>query len=58
MNGLEPTCKAIAFRDVTNLCLRDGKVIEQRRLSIYLTKLPEVRCNSSDDLKLLADLLS
>ena len=33
MNGREPTRKAVAFRDVTILKLRDDKIIEQRGLS-------------------------
>ena len=37
MNDMEPTGKAVAFRDVTILKLRDGKVTEQRGLSDYLT---------------------
>jgi predicted ester cyclase len=36
MNRIDPTGKAIAFRDVTILRLRDCKIIEQRRLSDYL----------------------
>ena len=34
---MEPRGKAVAFRDVTILRLRDGKIIEQRGLSDYLT---------------------
>ena len=37
MNGMEPTGKALAFWGVTILCLRDGKMTEQRGLSDYLT---------------------
>ena len=37
MNGMEPTGKAAASRDVTILRLRDGKIIEQRRHQDYLT---------------------
>ena len=37
MNDMEPTGKALAFWDVTILCLRDGKMSEQRGLSDYLT---------------------
>ena len=37
MNGMEPTGKLVAFRDVTILRLRDGKIVEQRGLSDYLT---------------------
>lgn len=37
MNGMELTGKAVAFRDVTILRLRDGKIIEQRGLSDCLT---------------------
>ena len=37
MNGMEPTGKALAFWGVTILCLRDGKMTEQRSLSDCLT---------------------
>ena len=37
LNGMPPTGKAVAFRDVTILQLRDGKIIEQRGLTDYLT---------------------
>jgi ketosteroid isomerase-like protein len=37
MNGMEPTGKAAASRDVTILRLRDGKIIEQRGHQDYLT---------------------
>ena len=37
MNGIEPTGRSVAFRDVTILKLRDGKIVEQRGLSDYLT---------------------
>ena len=39
MNGMAPTGKAVAFRDVTIRKLREGKIIEQRGLSDYLTKV-------------------
>lgn len=42
MNGMEPTGKALAFRDVTILRLRDGKIIEQRGLSDYLTMFQQL----------------
>ena len=42
MNGMEPTGKAVAFRDVTILRLRDGKIIEQRGLSDYLTMFQQL----------------
>jgi predicted ester cyclase len=32
MNGMQPTGKAVTFRDVTIPKLRDGKIIEQRPL--------------------------
>jgi predicted ester cyclase len=37
MNGMEPTGKAAASRDVTILRLRDGKIIEQHGHPDYLT---------------------
>ncbi|MEC8159438.1 MAG: ester cyclase [Pseudomonadota bacterium] len=37
MNGMEPPDKPVAFRDLTILKLRDGKIVEQRGLSDYLT---------------------
>jgi len=42
MNGMAPTGKAVAFRDVTILKLRDGKIIEQRGLSDYLTMFQQL----------------
>ena len=42
MNGMAPTGKAVAFRDVTVLRLRDGKIIEQRGLSDYLTMFQQL----------------
>lgn len=33
INGMAPTGKAVAFRDVTIFRLRDGKIIRQRGLS-------------------------
>lgn len=42
MNGIEPTGKALAFRDVTILKLRDGKIVEQRGLSDYLTMFQQL----------------
>lgn len=40
MNGIEPTGKSVAFRDVTILKLRGGKVVEQREQSDYRTMFP------------------
>lgn len=37
LNGMPPTGKEVAFRDMTILKLRDGKIIEQRGLSDYLS---------------------
>lgn len=37
MNGMEATGNRVAFRDVTILSLRDGKIIEQRGPSDYFT---------------------
>ena len=37
MNDMEPTGRSVAFRDVTILKLRDGKIVEQRGLSHCLT---------------------
>ena len=42
MNGMAPTGKAVAFRDVTILKLRGGKIIEQRGLSDYLTMFQQL----------------
>ena len=42
MNGMEPTGEAVAFRDVTILKLRDGKIVEQRGLSDYLTMFQQL----------------
>ena len=42
MNGFEPTGKPVAFRDVTILKLRDGKIVEQRGLSDYLTMFQQL----------------
>ena len=42
MNGMAPTGKAVAFRDVTIRELREGKIIEQRGLSDYLTKVQQL----------------
>jgi predicted ester cyclase len=42
MNGMEPKGKAVAFRDVTILRLRDGKIIEQRGLSDCLTMFQQL----------------
>lgn len=42
MNGMEPTGQAVAFRDVTILKLRDGKIIEQRGLSDYFTMFQQL----------------
>lgn len=37
MNGIPPTGKSVAFRDMTILTLKDGKIIGQRGLSDYLS---------------------
>ena len=37
MMGLPPTGKKISFRDVTILRLKDGKIVEQRGLTDYLS---------------------
>lgn len=37
LNGMPPTGKEVAFRDMTILKLRDGKIIEQRGLSDYIS---------------------
>jgi predicted ester cyclase len=37
MNGMEPTGKAVAFRDVTILKLREGKIVEPHGPPDYLT---------------------
>lgn len=37
LNGMPPTGKEVAFRDVTILKLRDGKIVEQRGLTDYLS---------------------
>ena len=42
MNGMEPTGKAVAFRDVTILRLRDCKTIEQRGLADSLTMFQQL----------------
>ena len=42
MNGMEPTGKAVAFRDAIILKLRDGKIVEQRELSDYLTMFQQL----------------
>ena len=42
MNGIEPTGRSVAFRDVTILKLRDGKIVEQRGLSDYLTMFQQL----------------
>ena len=42
MNGMEPTGNTVAFRDMTILRLRDGKIIEQRCLSDYLTMFQQL----------------
>ena len=41
-NGIALTGKAVAFRDVTILKLRDGKIIESRGLSDYLTMFQQL----------------
>ena len=41
-NGFEPTGKSVAFRDVTTLKLRDGKIVEHRRSSDYLTMFQQL----------------
>ena len=42
MNGMEPTGKTVAFRDVIILKLQDGKIVEQRGLSDYLTMFQQL----------------
>ena len=42
MGDLPPTGKAVAFRDVTILKLRDGKIIEQRGLSDHLSLFQQI----------------
>lgn len=42
MNGMAPAGKAAAFRAVTILRLRNGKIIEQRGLSDYLTMFQQL----------------
>ena len=42
MNGMEPTGRSVAFRDVTILKLLDGKIVEQRGLSVYLTMFQQL----------------
>lgn len=42
MNGMEPTGKSVAFRDVIILKLLEGKVLEQRGLSDYLTMFQQL----------------
>ena len=42
MGVLPPTGKAVAFRDVTILKLRDGKIIEQRGLSDHLSLFQQI----------------
>ena len=42
INGMEPTGRSVAFRDVTILKLRDGKIVEQRGLSDYLTMFQQL----------------
>ena len=42
MNGMEPTGKSVAFRDVTILRLQDGKIVEQRGLSDDLTMFQQL----------------
>jgi predicted ester cyclase len=42
MNGMAPTGKAVAFRDITTRRLRGGKITEQRGLSDYLTMFQQL----------------
>ena len=42
LNGIEPTGKVVAFRDVTITKLRDGENVEQRGLSDYLTMFQQL----------------
>ena len=42
MNGMEPTGKSVAFRVVTFRKFRDGKIVEQRSLSEYLTMFQQL----------------
>ena len=40
--NLPPTGKAVAFRDVTILRLRDGKIVEQRGLTDHLSLFQQI----------------
>ncbi|REJ62265.1 MAG: hypothetical protein DWQ21_07160 [Bacteroidetes bacterium] len=42
MHGMAPTGNAVAFPDVTILKLREGKIVEQRGLSDYLTMFQQL----------------
>ena len=42
INGIEPTGKAVAFLHASIFRLRDGKIIEQRGLSDYLTMFQQL----------------
>jgi predicted ester cyclase len=42
MNGMQLTGKAVTFRDVTIPKLRDGKIIQQQRLSGYLAMFQQL----------------
>jgi predicted ester cyclase len=42
MNGMAPTGKAVAFRDITTRRLRGGKITEQRGLSDHLTMFQQL----------------
>ena len=42
MNGMALTGKSVAFRDVTILILRGGKIVEQQGLLDYVTMLQEL----------------
>ena len=42
MMGLAPTGKAVSFRDVTILRIKDGRIIEQRGLTDYLSIMQQL----------------
>ena len=42
MNGMEPTGESVTFRDVTIFKRRDGRIVEQRGLSDYLTMFQQL----------------
>ena len=46
MGGVSPSGKAVSFRDVTILRLRDGKIIEQRGLTDHLSLFQQLGIQS------------